>query len=87
MNEWSSPFKSPAFGLITITITLYSFLVYDEIKDSVPGESEGNSQKCAGALWWVGSVPHAITTIIKFGEWVGQAERGTSASVSEARTF
>mmetsp|Transcript_21528 Transcript_21528/g.27838 ORF Transcript_21528/g.27838 Transcript_21528/m.27838 type:complete len:536 (+) Transcript_21528:133-1740(+) len=72
MNEWSSPFKSPAFGLITITITLYSFLVYDEIKDSVPGESEGNSQKCAGALWWVGSVPHAIMTVVKFGEWVGR---------------
>ena len=70
-KEWDSPFKSAAFGLVTITVTLYSFLVYDEI-DFDFNTGEDNPQKFARALWWVGSVPHAMMTVMKFGEWIGR---------------
>jgi len=71
-KEWDSPFKSPAFGLITITVTLYSFLVYDEIDHREIGEKEENPQKFGRVLWWMGAIPHAIMTVMKFGEWVGR---------------
>mmetsp|Transcript_26567 Transcript_26567/g.61032 ORF Transcript_26567/g.61032 Transcript_26567/m.61032 type:complete len:971 (+) Transcript_26567:150-3062(+) len=71
-KEWDSPFTSPGFGLITITVTLYSFIVYDEIKHPEIGEEEENPQKFARVLWWMGSVPHAAMTVMKFGEWIGR---------------
>ena len=71
-KEWDSPHNSPAFGLITITVMLYSFLVYDEMKFRDDKGSEENPQKFGRVLWWLGAVPHAILTVIKFGEWVGR---------------
>merc|ERR1712226_107659 len=72
-KEWDCPFRSPSFGLITITFMLYSFLVYDEIDSQDEGDDEQtNPQIFARVLWWVGAVPHAIMTVMKFGEWVGR---------------
>ena len=72
-KEWDAPHKSPAFGLISITITLYAFLVFDEIHGRDDDEGESAVHKFARVLWWVGSVVHAIMTVCKFGEWIGRS--------------
>lgn len=71
-KEWDAPYKSPAFGLVSITITLYSFLVYDEMPDLDGYQGESTFQMAGRYLWWLGSVPHAIMTVSKFGEWIGR---------------
>ncbi|KAL7580306.1 hypothetical protein ACA910_004342 [Epithemia clementina (nom. ined.)] len=71
-KEWDSPYTSPAFGTISITITLYAYLVYDEIHSREPSQGESGIHKLGRVLWWIGSVAHAILTVIKFGEWIGR---------------
>lgn len=68
-KEWDCPLRSNGFGLITITLMLFAFLLYDEINVS---DDEKASQFIARYVWWVGAGGHAFLTIVKFGEWIGR---------------
>lgn len=71
LKEWDCPLRSNGFGLITITIMLFGFLLYDEINFD-PNTDKEPPQVVARILWWIGAVGHAILTAIKFGEWVAR---------------
>jgi tellurite resistance protein TehA-like permease len=68
-KEWDCPLRSNSFGLITICLMLFSFLIYDEISFSA---DEKAPQFIGRYLWWVGAVGHALLTVAKFGEWIGR---------------
>jgi tellurite resistance protein TehA-like permease len=68
-KEWDSPLSSNGFGLITICLMLFSFLIYDEIDYS---DDEEPTQFVGRYVWWIGAVGHALLTVIKFGEWIGR---------------
>jgi hypothetical protein len=61
-KEWHCPLRSPAFGMITITCTLFGFLAYDQFDSTHFGR----------ALFWMGAATHTLLTVAKFGEWVGK---------------
>ena len=69
LKEWDCPLRSNGFGLITITLMLFAFLIYDEIDVR---EDEKAPQFIARYVWWVGAVGHAFLTVTKFGEWIGR---------------
>mmetsp|Transcript_24506 Transcript_24506/g.68292 ORF Transcript_24506/g.68292 Transcript_24506/m.68292 type:complete len:995 (-) Transcript_24506:304-3288(-) len=72
--EWDSPLASPSFGMITITIMLLAFLLYDEVEfnNNYPSLDEEPAQKAARVFFWMGSILHVILTVTKFGEWIGR---------------
>ena len=69
MKEWDCPLRSNGFGLITIALMLFSFMIYDEIDASVDEEP---TQFVGRYFWWIGAVGHALLTVAKFGEWIGR---------------
>uniref|UniRef100_A0A7S2I7X6 Glutaredoxin domain-containing protein n=1 Tax=Helicotheca tamesis TaxID=374047 RepID=A0A7S2I7X6_9STRA len=69
-TEWDCPLRSPSFGAITITLMLFSFLMYDSIDYNGPFD-EGATQRTARVFFWIGSIVHVILTAAKFGEWIG----------------
>jgi tellurite resistance protein len=71
-KEWEHPLHSNGFGMITICIMLYAFLMYDRLNyDSDPHEE--SAQSVARVFFWIGAVLHTILTIVKTGEWVGRS--------------
>jgi glutaredoxin 3 len=70
MTEWDCPLRSPSFGAISITMMLFSFLLYDEI-DYDPRDEEP-SQIAARVIFWVGAVAHVLLTVSKMGEWIAR---------------
>lgn len=71
MKEWDCPLRSAGFGMISITLMLFAFILYDEIKyeESSPDEAP---QVLARVVWWIGASSHAALTVVKFGEWVAR---------------
>jgi len=84
VKEWHDPLRGPTFGGITLTLMLFSFLLFDidaegKGDDSssllFDGDNKTDSEAYEGfarALFWVGALPHMLMTIAKFGEWVGK---------------
>jgi len=62
LKEWQCPLRSGGFGMITITLMLFAFLVYDVTYTTVFGR----------VLWWIGALLHMVLTVIKFGELLGK---------------
>eukprot|EP00538_Stauroneis_constricta_P000528 CAMPEP_0119546512 /NCGR_PEP_ID=MMETSP1352-20130426/899_1 /TAXON_ID=265584 /ORGANISM="Stauroneis constricta, Strain CCMP1120" /LENGTH=996 /DNA_ID=CAMNT_0007591223 /DNA_START=151 /DNA_END=3141 /DNA_ORIENTATION=+ len=73
-TEWDCPLRSPSFGIITITIMLFSFLLYDEVdfNDNNTNVDEEPSQIAARVFFWIGSLLHVILSVAKVGEWIGR---------------
>lgn len=69
-KEWDCPLRSNSFGLITLSLMLFAFLIYDEIETSADEEA---TQFIARYVWWVGAASHALLTVAKFGEWIGRS--------------
>mmetsp|Transcript_24281 Transcript_24281/g.32351 ORF Transcript_24281/g.32351 Transcript_24281/m.32351 type:complete len:987 (+) Transcript_24281:202-3162(+) len=69
-TEWDCPLRSPNFGIITITLMLFSFLMYDSIEYNGLFD-EGTITNVARVFFWIASVTHVLITVAKFGEWIG----------------
>mmetsp|Transcript_17264 Transcript_17264/g.37068 ORF Transcript_17264/g.37068 Transcript_17264/m.37068 type:complete len:980 (+) Transcript_17264:94-3033(+) len=68
LKEWQCPLRGASFGMATICLMLFAFLVYD-----VDGDVDNKAVPNFGrALWWIGAVGHMAMTVVKFGEWVGK---------------
>jgi len=65
LKEWQCPLRSNGFGMVSISIMLFAFLLYDV-------DSLSTSSRAARAFWWIGAGAHMTMTVIKFGEWVGK---------------
>jgi tellurite resistance protein TehA-like permease len=71
-KEWDCPLRSNSFGMITIAIMLFSFLIYDEIEQDSQDGNEENPQLVARIFWWIGAVGQTLLTVAKGGEWIGR---------------
>ena len=70
-TEWNCPLRSNSFGTITITLLLFSFLMYDQMKFDIDGNEEG-TQLGARVFFWIGAVGHTLLTVSKTGEWMAR---------------
>jgi glutaredoxin 3 len=74
-TEYDCPLRSPGFGTITITLMLFSFLLFDEINFNPAKSRQGDEeppQVVARVFFWIGAIAHTVLTVAKFGEWIAR---------------
>ena len=82
VKEWSCPWRSNAFALISANMLLFAFLVCDLHPHAAA------AQRFARALWWTGAATNMCMTVAKMGEWISRAlskEVRSAAAATSAR--
>lgn len=69
---YSCPLRSPSFGLITISLMICGFLVFDQIDEPKYDGSDTGPQTFGRVVFWMGAIAHSVLTVAKMGEWVGR---------------
>ncbi len=75
LTEWRCPLGGNSFAMITLSLMLFAFLLFDQIVYDQENAKAGNEeppQIIARVGFWIGALAQVILTVVKFGEWIAR---------------